>query len=99
MGINLVIHLDPIITDDEETNTIKEEIIDIVKNLGNEYSIHDFRLAKGSTHTNIIFDVVAPPECKIQNKELINMISKEIKKINDTYYPIVVIDYNYNSTR
>lgn len=97
MEINLVIHLDPIITDDEETNAIKKEIVALVKNLGEEYSIHDFRLVKGSTHTNIIFDVVAPPECKIQEKELINIISHEIKKLNETYYPIVVIDYNYNS--
>lgn len=99
MGINLVIHLDPVITDDEETNTIKKEVVAIVENLGKEYSIHDFRLAKGSTHTNIIFDVVTPPECKIQEKELINIISQEIKKLDDTYYPIVVIDYNYNSTK
>ncbi len=99
MGINLVIHLDPVITDDKETNTIKKEIIGIIENLGSEYSIHDFRLVKGSTHTNIIFDVVAPPECKMQDKELINIISNKIKKLDEAYYPIVVIDYNYNSTR
>ncbi len=61
--------------------------------------MHDFRIVKGSTHTNIIFDVVAPTECKIQSKELIYNISKEIKKLNETYYPIIVIDYNYNSTK
>jgi cation diffusion facilitator family transporter len=99
IGINLVIHLDPVITDDEETNIIRQEVIAIIENLGEEFSIHDFRLAKGSTHTNIIFDVVAPPECKMQAKELINIISQEIKKLDETYYPIVVIDYNYNSTK
>ena len=99
MGINLVVHLDPVITDDEETNTIKKEVLAIIESLGKDYSIHDFRLAKGSTHTNIIFDVVAPPGCKIQDKELINAISREIKKLDETYYPIVVIDYNYNSTK
>lgn len=99
MGINLVVHLDPVITDDEETNTIKMEVIDIVERLGEDFSIHDFRLVKGSTHTNIIFDVVAPTECKIQAKELISTISDEIKKLNETYYPIVVIDYNYNNTK
>lgn len=99
MGINLVVHLDPVITDDEETNTIKKEVVAIIENLGKDYSIHDFRLAKGSTHTNIIFDVVAPSGCKIQAKELINVISREIKKLDETYYPIVVIDYNYNSTK
>jgi cation diffusion facilitator family transporter len=99
MGINLVVHLDPVITDDEETNTIKKEVIDIVERLGEDFSIHDFRLVKGSTHTNIIFDVVAPTECKIQAKELISTISDEIKKLNETYYPIVVIDYNYNNTK
>jgi len=99
MGINLVVHLDPVVTDDEETNNIKKEVLAIIKNLGNDYSMHDFRIVKGSTHTNIIFDVVAPTECKIQSKELIYNISKEIKKLNETYYPIIVIDYNYNSTK
>ncbi len=99
MGINLVVHLDPVVTDDEETNNIKKEVLAIIKNLGDDYSMHDFRIVKGSTHTNIIFDVVAPTECKIQSKELIYNISKEIKKLNETYYPIIVIDYNYNSTK
>jgi len=99
MGINLVVHLDPVVTDDEETNNIKKEVLAIIKSLGDDYSMHDFRIVKGSTHTNIIFDVVAPTECKIQSKELIYNISKEIKKLNETYYPIIVIDYNYNSTK
>lgn len=99
LGINLVIHLDPVVTDDEETNFIKKEVFMIVKNLGEDYSIHDFRLVKGSTHTNIIFDVVAPPECSLQAKELIYKISNEIKKLDETYYPIIVVDYNYNSTK
>jgi len=99
MGINLVIHLDPVVTDDEETNNIKKEVLSIIKSLGDDYSMHDFRIVKGSTHTNIIFDVVAPTECKIQSKELIYNISKEIKKLNKTYYPIIVIDYNYISTK
>lgn len=99
MGINLVIHLDPIVTDDAETNKIKKEVMGIVKKLGEDYSMHDFRIVKGSTHTNIIFDVVAPTECKVQSKDLIYQISKEIKKLDETYYPIIVIDYNYNSTK
>ena len=99
MGINLVIHLDPVVTDDEETNAIKEKVILILKKLGDGFSIHDFRLIKGSTHTNIIFDVAAPLECKTAAKELIYQISKEIKKLDSTYYPIIVIDYNYNSTK
>lgn len=99
MGINLVIHLDPVVTDDEETNTLRDEVISIVEKLGKDYSIHDFRLVKGTTHTNIIFDVVAPTGCKTQAKDLINTISQEIKKLDETYYPIIVIDYNYNSTK
>lgn len=99
MGINLVIHLDPVVTDDEETNTIKREVMDIIKKLGEDFSMHDFRIVNGSTHTNIIFDVVAPTECKIQAKELIYQISKEIKNLDETYYPVIVVDYNYNSTR
>ena len=60
-GINLVIHLDPISISDEETNALRFKCQDILAHMSAEYaspmSLHDFRVVKGITHTNIIFDV------------------------------------------
>ncbi|QSX05948.1 cation transporter [Sedimentibacter sp. zth1] len=97
LDINLVIHLDPIVTNDKETNKLKEIVNNIVSNLGCNYSMHDFRLVKGHTHTNVLFDIVIPNECDKTPDELTCSISQEIKKININYYPVITIDKNYNT--
>lgn len=98
LNINLVMHLDPIITDDKEINNLKEMVENIVTSIDNDLSIHDFRVVKGDTHTNLIFDVVVPVDYKIQSNELVNQIDNLIKKENSTYFAVVTIDKNYVST-
>jgi len=98
LGINLVIHLDPILTDDEKSNALKEQVQSIVSKIDSELSIHDFRLVVGKTHTNIIFDVLVPVHLKMKPTLLAGLIDKEIKKIDDTYYTVITVDTNYVST-
>lgn len=98
LSINLVIHLDPVIRDCKETNELKTMTDAIIKNIDVNLSIHDFRVVKGETHTNLIFDVEVPLEFKIQSCELVKLIEKEIKKENERYYAVITIDRNYVST-
>ncbi|MFA9423093.1 MAG: cation diffusion facilitator family transporter [Sedimentibacter sp.] len=98
LDINLVMHLDPIITDDSEINMLKLKTEKIIKSIDGMFSIHDFRVVKGDTHTNLIFDVVIPVDYSIQPDELVDIIEKAIKKENKTYYAVVTIDKNYVST-
>ena len=55
-----LIHMDPIINDDEEINQLKHDIANLIKEIDKKMTLHDFRVVKGPTHTNVIFDVVAP---------------------------------------
>ncbi|MBP3886171.1 MAG: cation transporter [Cellulosilyticum sp.] len=98
LGINLVIHLDPIITDDALSNNLKQQVEKIVHDIDLNLSIHDFRIVSGQTHTNLIFDVLVPTSFKIKPTLLAQMISEEIKKMDETYYAIITIDTNYIST-
>ena len=98
MDINLVIHLDPIITDDEEINELRSMTEKKVKSIDERLSMHDFRVVKGETHTNLIFDVVVPVGYEIKSSELVELIEKEIKKENETYFAVVTVDKNYVST-
>ena len=61
-GIHLVIHLDPISDDDEEISNHREMALKTVQTIDPRLTIHDFRMVKGDDHTNLIFDVVMPPE-------------------------------------
>lgn len=89
------IHMDPIDMDDELTNSIKKEVIKIIKDIHQDYSIHDFRIVSGSTHTNLIFDVLIPSSDQIDHDTLIEKIERQVQKLNKTYYCVIQIDHSF----
>lgn len=102
-GINLVIHMDPISVSDEETNELRLKCMDIMSHIASEYaspiSLHDFRIVKGITHTNIIFDVNVANDFPLSNSELCDEITLQIKKISPLYNLVLTIDRDYFSER
>lgn len=94
LGINMVIHLDPLVMDDE-TNETRQIVIDIIKSINEELSIHDFRMVKGETHTNLIFDVLTPLTYPQSDSELIDTITNEIKKYNSKFNTVITVDKNF----
>lgn len=94
MGINLVIHMDPVVTDNEEINRLKAEIDQIVKGIDTDLSMHDFRAVFGPTHTNLVFDVVVPPAFELTDSQIIQNISEKAKKLGN-YFCVITIDHNY----
>jgi hypothetical protein len=92
LGILCTIHLDPILTDDEELMNYKKIVNDALLNIDLCYPIHDFRAVAGNTHTNLIFDIVLPFEVKISEKEIIEKISSEVKKNDETLFCVITID-------
>lgn len=94
MGINLVIHMDPVVTDNEKINRLKAEIDQIVKGIDTDLSMHDFRAVFGPTHTNLVFDVVVPPAFELTDSQIIQNISEKAKKLGN-YFCVITIDHNY----
>lgn len=90
-----VIHLDPVATEDEETKMMKNKMEEIVKNIDEGMSIHDFRIVSGNTHTNVIFDLVVPYHRKERNRELKQRIDEEVKKLGKKYYTVITFDRSY----
>ena len=95
-GIELVIHMDPIVTDDEATNEARGKVKDIVENIDTSLSMHDFRMVPGSTHTNLIFDVAVPYNFELSQKELLAKIQSGVtEKIGNSYFCVVNFDSIY----
>ncbi len=90
-----VIHMDPISTDDENTLKLKKEINEIVKKENPEFSIHDFRVVAGDTHTNIIFDLLIPYGISEDEENIKKKIDDEVKKLNKNYFTVIEIDKNF----
>ena len=82
--------------DFENTKELKEKVINIVKSIDPILSIHDFRVVYGDTHTNLLFDVSMPINFSCSPKELRELISLEIKKLDGNYFAVIQIDQLYN---
>ena len=93
--INLVIHMDPIDTTDQETVELRKKIGEIVHSIDENLNYHDFRMVKGFTHTNLIFDVVVPNKFKLTNEQLLNEIVVRVKEIDEKYNVVITFDNNY----
>ena len=70
LGCMAVIHMDPIETDNAVTTKVRNDVAEAVKALGENVTIHDFRMVPGDSHTNLIFDVVVPHEIKSSDSEI-----------------------------
>lgn len=101
MGISLVIHMDPVVTDDENANRLRENVNEIIfglaRELDEEISMHDFRVVVGQTHTNLIFDVVLNYSCKADEKDVVASIEREIKKLSPDYNAVINVDRSFVS--
>lgn len=94
-GINLVIHLDPVVTDDEHVNQLRAQTETLVRDVYDELSMHDFRVVMGQTHSNLIFDVEVPHNCPVSDHDLTRAIIKRVKEIDPTYVAVVTLDRTY----
>ena len=92
-GIQATIHMDPIVTDDEQVNALRHKTAEAVKKVHPEMQIHDFRFVAGATHTNLIFDVVVPFEVKMSDAEVKTAVAEKVKEIDPTYCVVLNIDH------
>ncbi len=92
LGCSAVIHMDPIATDDEMVNAMKEKVIEAVKKISPEITIHDFRIVHGPTHTNVIFDAVVPFGFRMEDREVRQMLEKAVREMEGNCYPVITID-------
>lgn len=92
LGIEIVVHLDPIVTDDAQTNVLKAITEKCVKGIDESLHIHDFRIVKAINFTNLIFDVVVPFEFPYSEAETKALVEKKIKEVDTSYFAVISID-------
>lgn len=94
-GINLVVHMDPIIVDDERVNSLKELTLNTLHAVDGKLSLHDFRVVWGENRKNLIFDVVVPYGFPIKDENLTAILEEKVKEIDPTCFLIVNVDKDY----
>lgn len=95
LGCESTIHMDPIVVNNQKVEEFKSFIESIVLECNTLYTIHDFRMVDGPTHTNIIFDVLIPRDAPEDEKELRENLAAAIRNRNSKLVPVITIDRSY----
>ncbi len=94
-GILTTIHMDPVILNDPELNKYKQMILDVVKDIDSNYSIHDFRIIKGTTHTNLVFDLLLPTSETKDHGLIRKELNEKVRAINPNLNLSVKIEHGF----
>lgn len=94
-GIHLVIHMDPLLLNDPIVNQKRQEVLEIIQSIESNLSIHDFRMVRGETHTNLIFDVLVPDRCEIEDQLIKDKVIEGIRNMGREYFAVVTVDRSY----
>ena len=90
------IHMDPIVTDDKEVLAMKAKVEEMVHFLDESFSMHDFRMVRGSTRTNLIFDVEVPRKTSYTDNAIVNWLKERIHELpGSKYFAVIQIDHEY----
>ena len=90
------IHMDPIVTDDKEVLAMKAKVEEMVHFLDESFSMHDFRMVKGPTRTNLIFDVEVPRKSSYTDNEIVNWLKERVHELpGSKYFAVIQIDHEY----
>lgn len=96
LGIFLVIHMDPVEMKDQRVIRIRNNAVQILKELDPACSIHDFRVVRGEKQINLIFDMVIPIEYDEKMREqLPRQLTERLKEADPRYECVITVEYDY----
>ena len=92
-NIHLVIHYDPVVTDDPELNRMQQAVADILSGIDSRLRTHDFRMVRGDGHTNLIFDISLPMDMKGREKAIKAALEERLtQQEGQKIYTVITFD-------
>ena len=91
-NVHLVIHYDPIVTDDPELTCLKEQAQRLLRTFGQGLTLHDFRMVKGRKHMNLVFDVPLPQSLRGREEEIRGHIEQSMNGGARVYHVKITFD-------
>ena len=95
LGCEATIHMDPIVTNDAETEAVRAGVLEALRGVDKRLTMHDFRMVTGPTHTNLIFDVVAPFDLKLTDTQLKESVQAAVRAQDGTWNAVIKVDRSY----
>ena len=97
-GLHVVIHYDPVVIDDSETGEARNFFAAEVKKIDPRLSIHDLRIVPGTTHTNVIFDLVLPRELDSRTAEIKHTLQELAREKNPLWLCVITAENSFTGT-
>ena len=94
-GCIVTVHLDPIVLNDPAVNEMRTLAQSAAKSVHPDFSIHDFRMTKGETHINLIFDLVVPTDCCMAHEEAENQVSERIRDVVPNCFCVIRVEHPF----
>lgn len=99
MGCFCTVHMDPVVTTDEKVAILKKKVDGLIKQMDERFTMHDFRMVPGETHTNLLFDVVVPIRYEMDDQKIKEQICSCVQKdIGNNFYAVIKIDKDMGYT-
>lgn len=89
----LVIHLDPVVVGDEKVERLKTVANQKLKQLDENYSLHDFRVVDGKNRINLIFDVAIPYKAKHSAEEICDYMTLAMKETDQRLCCVISVEH------
>ena len=88
------IHMDPVVND-EATVEMKKQVEELVRQIDERITIHDFRMVRGKSHTNLIFDALVPFGLPQSDREVAKRIRALVQGMKGNYFAVVQVEKGY----
>ena len=92
MNVHFVIHYDPVVQNDAEQNEMRRTVGEIIRELNPAFSIHDFRIVRGSAQSKLVFDLGVPYSMIEKKKEIKERIDTALNERGKKYITIIRFD-------
>ena len=93
--LHLVVHYDPVVTDDPRVAVLREFINNAVQEIHPGMTIHDLRIVPGNTHTNVVFDCIVPYDLKMDEAQIRQRIAQRVSAEYPNYFCVVTLERSY----
>ena len=99
-GTHLVIHYDPVVTDDPEVNSTKRLVNTIIKVRDSRLTIHDFRMKDDGESVKMSFDMILPEDLRGQEQSIKETVEKALNSLDSKkYYADITFDMESEGTK
>lgn len=91
--VHLVIHYDPVAVGDVELEGIRCRVCGILQQIDSRLTVHDFRMVKGTGHSNLIFDVDLPNQLQDRQLQIKHQLESALAAQGQgTYNTVITFD-------